>query len=69
MAEIIFAAGNYSATYARALLMTTAKDQLVDPENPKRIPSVKPEDLARLEHEMRARRRTSVSSTRRPTSR
>lgn len=53
MAEIMVAAGNYSATYARALVMTTAKDQLVDPENPKKIPGVKPEDLARLEHEMR----------------
>lgn len=30
-----------------------AKDQLADPESPKRIPGVKPEDLARVEHEMR----------------
>jgi ParB-like chromosome segregation protein Spo0J len=53
MAEIMVAAGTYSATYARALVMTTAKEQLADPENPKKIPGVKPEDLARIEHEMR----------------
>jgi ParB-like chromosome segregation protein Spo0J len=53
MAEIMVAAGTYSATYARALLMTTTKEQLIDPESPKKIPGVKPEDLARVEHEMR----------------
>ena len=53
MAEIMVAAGNYTATYARALVMTTAKEQLVDPESPKKIPGVKPEDLARIEHEVR----------------
>ncbi len=53
MAEIMVAAGTYSATYARALVMTTAKEQLVDPESPKKIPGIKPEDLARIEHEMR----------------
>lgn len=57
IAEIMVAAGNYSATYARALVMTTAKDQLVDPENPKKIPGVKPEDLARLEHELRVQQK------------
>ncbi|HVW29253.1 MAG TPA: plasmid partitioning protein RepB C-terminal domain-containing protein [Polyangiaceae bacterium] len=53
MAEIMVAAGTYSATYARALVMTTAKEQLVDPENPKKLPGVKAEDLSRLEHEVR----------------
>lgn len=53
MAEVMVAAGSYSATYARALVMTTAKEQLVDPEDPRKIPGVKPEDLARLEHEVR----------------
>ena len=52
IAEIMIAAGTYSATYARALVMTTPKDQLVDPESPRKIPGVKPEDLARLEHEV-----------------
>lgn len=53
MAEIMVAAGNYSSTYARALLMTTPKEQLVHPENPKMIPGIAPDDLARIEHEMR----------------
>jgi ParB-like chromosome segregation protein Spo0J len=53
MADIMVAAGNYSATYARALVVTTAKDQLVDPNDPKKAPGIKPEDLAKLEHEMR----------------
>lgn len=53
MAEIMVAAGTYSATYARALVMTTSRDQLVDPESPKKIPGVKAEDLARIEHEVR----------------
>jgi hypothetical protein len=53
MAEMMVAAGNYSVTYARALVMTTPKEQLVNPETPKKIPGVKPEDMARFDHEMR----------------
>lgn len=53
MAEMMSAAGNYTATYARGLIMTTPKEQLVDPESPKQIPGVKPADLARFEHEVR----------------
>jgi ParB-like chromosome segregation protein Spo0J len=53
MAEIMVAAGTYSVSYARALVMTTTKEQLVDPESPRKIPGIKPEDLARIEHEMR----------------
>ena len=53
MAEVMVAAGTYTATYARALMMTTPKEQLVNPESVKKLPGVKPEDLARMEHEMR----------------
>jgi ParB-like chromosome segregation protein Spo0J len=53
MAEIMVAAGNYSGTYACALVMTTPKEQFVNPESPKKIPGILPEDLARIEHEMR----------------
>lgn len=53
MAEIMVAAGNYSTTYARALVMTTPKEQLTNPESVKRIPGIQPEDLAKIEHEMR----------------
>lgn len=53
IAEIMVAAATYTSTYARALVMTTAKELLVDPDSPKKIPGIKPEDLARLQHEMR----------------
>ena len=53
MAEIMVAAGNYSVTYARFLVMTTSREQLVNPESPKKIPGIHPDDLARIEHEMR----------------
>jgi hypothetical protein len=53
MADMMVAAGNYTGTYARGLIMTTVRSQLVDPESPKKIPGVKPEDLARMEHEIR----------------
>ena len=53
MAEVMVSAGTYTATYARALMMTTPKEQLVNPESVKKLPGVKPEDLARIEHEMR----------------
>lgn len=53
MAEVMVAAGNYSATYARALVMTTPNEQLIHPESVKKIPGIQPEDLARIEHEMR----------------
>lgn len=52
MAEIMVAAGTYTVNYARALVMTTAKEQLVNPGSPRKIPGLKPEDLARIEHEM-----------------
>lgn len=53
MAEVMVAAGIYSAPYARALLMTTPNEQLVSPETRKKVPGLKPEDLARIENEMR----------------
>lgn len=57
MAELMVAAGTYTATYARALVMTTAKTQLVDPESPRRVPGIKPEDLARIEYETQLQER------------
>lgn len=57
MAEIMVAAGTYSATYARALVMTTTRDQLVKPESSKKIPGINPDDLARVEHEVQVQER------------
>jgi hypothetical protein len=53
MAEIMVAAGTYSATYAGALVMTTSKEQLVDPDTAKKGRVAKPEEIARVEHEIR----------------
>jgi len=38
MAEVMVAAGTYSATYARALVMTTPKEQLVEPKLRNKLP-------------------------------
>lgn len=57
MAEIMVAAGTYSATYARALVMTSAKDQLVKLDSVKKIPGINPDDLARVEHEVQVQER------------
>lgn len=57
MAEIMVAAGTYSATYARALVMTSAKDQLVNPDSAKKVPGINPDDLARVEHEVQVQER------------
>lgn len=53
IAEILAAAGNYTATYTRALLVTTPREQFVHPDNPRKVPGVKPDDLARIEYEIR----------------
>jgi hypothetical protein len=54
MVDLMTTAGTYSGTYARGLFMTTKKNQLVDPEKPKKLRGVSPEDLARLEHELQS---------------
>lgn len=57
MAEVMTATGTYSATYARALVMTTPREQLEAPGRLKKLSGPKPEDLARIEHEMRVQER------------
>ena len=57
MAEVMTATGTYSATYARALVMTTPREQLEAPGRLKKSSAPKPEDLARIEHEMRVQER------------
>ena len=57
IAEMLVSAATYTMSYARVLMVGTSKDQLVDPEKGNRIPGVKPEDLARLEHEMQVQER------------
>lgn len=50
-------AGTYSKTYARALLAATPRDQLVDPEKPKKIKGLDEEQMARMESEMQSLQR------------
>lgn len=45
-------AGVYSKTYARGILAATPKDQLMDPEKPKKIKGLDEEQMARMEGEM-----------------
>lgn len=50
-------AGVYSKSYARALLAATPRDQLVDPEKPKKINGLDEEQMARMESEMESLQR------------
>lgn len=56
IAELMVMSGTYSATYAKSLLMITPPDQWVDVGRHKKRP-IKPEELARIEHEVRIQER------------
>lgn len=47
----------YSASYARALLVATPRDQLVNPEKPKKVKGLDAEQMARMESEMESLQR------------
>lgn len=51
-AELMVTAGNFSASYAKALLIATKQNDLAKPERPKRITGMTAEQIARLELEM-----------------
>lgn len=52
MAELMVAANNYSADYARCLIVATSDKQLIDTDKSKMLPEIKAEDLSRMEREM-----------------
>jgi hypothetical protein len=52
MAEMMVRMNNYVAGYAEALVLGTAKHQLVNPEEPKKKTGMSAEDIARMESEM-----------------
>jgi hypothetical protein len=54
MAELMTASATYSAVYAKALVATTPRDQLVESPKPPKDGGANPRDLDRIEHEMRA---------------
>ena len=52
VAELMLAAGNFTSTYAKALLAATRQSDLVRPDHPKKIIGMTPEQMARMEREM-----------------
>jgi hypothetical protein len=52
MAELMASANNFTKGYAQALLTGTLKDDLVNPEEPKKAKGLTAEELARMEQEM-----------------
>ena len=52
MAELMVAANNFSASYAQCLLAATPQEQLLEPDKPKDVRGLSPEDMSRMEREM-----------------
>jgi hypothetical protein len=52
VATLMNDAGNYTGSYAKALLAATPRSQMVDPEKPKKIKGLTEEQMARMENEM-----------------
>lgn len=52
MVELMIAAHNFTGSYARALYLSTQRDQLVEPEKPKEAGGVSSVEIARMEKEM-----------------
>ena len=51
-AHLMVSKGNYTAGYARALLIATPPEMLVKPHAPKAVRGLKAEDLSQMEKEM-----------------
>jgi len=54
IAELMVCANNFTAGYAEALTLGTPKDQLTNPEEPKKKEGLSPEEIGRMEEEMEA---------------
>jgi hypothetical protein len=52
MAELMVAANTYSTKYAECLFAATPQEQLLEPDKPKEIRGLSPEDISRMEREM-----------------
>jgi ParB-like chromosome segregation protein Spo0J len=52
MAELMVAANTFSASYAQCLLAATPQEQLLEPDKPKDVRGLSPEDMSRMEREM-----------------
>lgn len=54
IAELMVSANNFAVGYAEALILGTPKEQLLNPEEPKKKRGLTAEDIARMEEEMEA---------------
>lgn len=54
IAELMASSGAYTKAYAEALVMMTSPDLLAEADTPKRPGGARPEDLARMENELKA---------------
>lgn len=52
MAELMIASNNFSARYAECLFAATTQEQLLEPDKPKEVRGLSPEDMSRMEREM-----------------
>lgn len=52
ISELMVSVNNFAAGYAEALVLGTAKDQLVNPQEPKKKKGMSAEDIARMEEEL-----------------
>jgi ParB-like chromosome segregation protein Spo0J len=52
IAELMVSANNFTTGYADALILGTPKDQLANPDEPKRKEGLSPEEIGRMEQEM-----------------
>jgi hypothetical protein len=57
IAELMCAAGNFSAGYVKCLVAVTPDDLFVDPDPRREIRGLSQDDLARMEHEMESQAR------------
>jgi len=53
IAEVMNASNNWSVTFSKCLFAATPQEELVKPDGHKDLPGMRPEDLARMEREMR----------------
>lgn len=51
-AELMVTAGNYTASYAKALFIATRAHDLVNPDRPKKARGLSPDQMARMQREM-----------------
>ena len=54
IAELMVSANNFTKGYAEAMVLTTPKDQLINPEEPKRKEGLTREEIGKMEVEMEA---------------